>query len=1053
MSAADASGGLGPALAERVRPRVRLAHRTPGVRGLGVIARRASGFGRTIGRAGSARARIERVASDGSGSTLRPPVIHWRNEDDPSTDEETRSPVQAARTVPRATAAGTTPNRASGSPTPGPRAIGQSADGPAAARDDAVSLGDPKVDALRRLLRTGGAAAPTTGTSSRRSASRTPRSDTPTSAPSASTTERTTTERTTTASPARTPGERTDRPAAPAASRSPEGTSAPIADPNRPDALRRVPIAPTDPAPPRDARRSPAAGSGSAAITGSPSTARTSPTRIDRSPGGTAAGPRTGPGQLGRRLRPEIAAPAPEVTAAPIPSAAIPTPSTGRRASAAATTPAGVTRPDLPGLPPAQPSRTAPRSTNDRIAALRRTVERHHADGAAAPDGGGGGPAPRRIPDDDRPDPNRPRPATTEPVTPERRPGRADTPAAPTIPGPGAFDSGPSRTRTDRDRTAEATIRPAATLRRENETASAAPVHGALAVAERPRDVGERSIRPMIRRHAEQTPGALRRGLPHSRSLAHRPLTSVTAGLLGHSSIEPEPGVLSDRAAAPVVPPGTVDGTIRRWNTIGAATRADTARATTATPAPTVRRSIEPSGTAPATRRPSTETNTTSATAPRPPAATVPGAGAEQPGRPGRPGRPGTAPPRDPVLLARPGTLFAATPDPVRRSVVAPGPGVLSIAARTAPTPLPEHARDLTSTPRPTRRGADAPVRRTPEMRVVAGLRDTASVPDTIPGPDSAGATTITARPDIARIPVSDPEQAVRERTDALATRFLGELSRGAAPRPTPLPAAFSPLAEAITGRRNVMISTDTTSRRALRAVGRPAATTDDVIHLDRPLVRPDRRSTELLAHELTHVAHPSPAPRFFDDDHRGPEERRAEQVARIMASSPLAPGSPAVRRSPDPRPAGRTPSHQPSPGSITAEELAAQLTGGSSEASSSTRSGGAGTIRRSPRGAPGATLRTTDAAITTTGDHAIRRLTEPSSSTSSSSTTTSTSSASDTPDTDIVGAIEAFLDSQEGREWFRRRLVDDAEVLFRALEDHIIIELERRGGRSWGTL
>ena len=87
------------------------------------------------------------------------------------------------------------------------------------------------------------------------------------------------------------------------------------------------------------------------------------------------------------------------------------------------------------------------------------------------------------------------------------------------------------------------------------------------------------------------------------------------------------------------------------------------------------------------------------------------------------------------------------------------------------------------------------------------------------------------------------------------------------------------------------MLSTDTASRKALRSVGKVAATTGDTIHLDRQAI-PTARLDEVMAHELTHIAHPSPTPRFFDDLDDSPEERTAEHVGRIMARSPMAPSA-----------------------------------------------------------------------------------------------------------------------------------------------------------------
>lgn len=111
---------------------------------------------------------------------------------------------------------------------------------------------------------------------------------------------------------------------------------------------------------------------------------------------------------------------------------------------------------------------------------------------------------------------------------------------------------------------------------------------------------------------------------------------------------------------------------------------------------------------------------------------------------------------------------------------------------------------------------------------------------------------------------------------------FSEELRRHAPERPRPIPLVYRPMVTAIVGdRRPVHISTGRASRQALARVGKRAATTGATIHLATP-----RPTAEVIAHELTHVAHPSPHPRFFDDDDRGPEERQAEQVATLMRRS-----------------------------------------------------------------------------------------------------------------------------------------------------------------------
>jgi len=119
----------------------------------------------------------------------------------------------------------------------------------------------------------------------------------------------------------------------------------------------------------------------------------------------------------------------------------------------------------------------------------------------------------------------------------------------------------------------------------------------------------------------------------------------------------------------------------------------------------------------------------------------------------------------------------------------------------------------------------------------------------------------------------------------ALGDRFLAELAQRRSQTTSILPTQLQPLARQIVGDRAVRISTGSASQAALKSVGKVAATTGNTVHLAR---KPDAssKSVEVLAHELTHVAHPSPAPRFFDDDHHSAEERKAEIIGQIMAKS-----------------------------------------------------------------------------------------------------------------------------------------------------------------------
>jgi hypothetical protein len=270
---------------------------------------------------------------------------------------------------------------------------------------------------------------------------------------------------------------------------------------------------------------------------------------------------------------------------------------------------------------------------------------------------------------------------------------------------------------------------------------------------------------------------------------------------------------------------------------------------------------------------------------------------------------------------------------------------------------------------------------------------------------------------------VGDREAPLRP-AEQVAEQFMTALSETVRRNPAPLPTTFRPMADAIAGPRPVMLSTDSASRRALRSVGKVAATTGDTIHLDERAI-PSARLAEVMAHELTHIAHPSPAPRFFDDIDDSPEERRAERVARVMAQSPLAPaaslvqpaarsGERVIRRSPASN-AGTSSmrSARPtSPGSVSAEQLAAQITGtrSNSHADSSTS-----VIRRTLADAP------------------TQRTMPP---------------PPPGPDAESSTSAPAMSNEQ-----FLVHFRDNLSEVMGLIEDRMIIELERRGGRTWGVL
>jgi hypothetical protein len=357
-------------------------------------------------------------------------------------------------------------------------------------------------------------------------------------------------------------------------------------------------------------------------------------------------------------------------------------------------------------------------------------------------------------------------------------------------------------------------------------------------------------------------------------------------------------------------------------------------------------------------------------------------------------------------------TSATSTPTPQRlttRSVLAPGTGTLA-----------DVVRRITATP--------SAATATPVASAGAEAVGPADGSEAVPGVSSVPST---------------PAEVV-------ADRFMTALSATVQRRPAPLPTPFRPMADAIAGRRPVMLSTDAASRRALRSVRKVAATTGDTIHLDPDAV-PRSRLDEVVAHELTHIAHPSPAPRFFDDIDDSPEERRAEQVARVMARSPLAPSAttsaPPARRRRDDATIRRSPaaprtatSQGASSGTVSAQALAASLTGTSS-------SGTSDVVQRWDRASSSPSARSSSSSTSSSsrpqiGSHRSASNEPPDTKSDASSGRSSNGSSG--------GASAPFSNEREAAEWFDKRLAANVGPLLRMIEDRMRIELERRGGRNW---
>ena len=279
-----------------------------------------------------------------------------------------------------------------------------------------------------------------------------------------------------------------------------------------------------------------------------------------------------------------------------------------------------------------------------------------------------------------------------------------------------------------------------------------------------------------------------------------------------------------------------------------------------------------------------------------------------------------------------------------------------------------------------------------------------------------------------------------RRPSDDLAERFLGQLAATVQRRPAPLPVLYQPMADVIASGQRVMLSTDGASRRALRSVGKVAATTNNVIHLDQAATSSPRVMDEVIAHELTHVAHPSAAPRFFDDIDDSPEERQAEAVARVMARSPLAPNAstvapPAtvggagpvarVQRRTAPRDAGSTSAGSASGPTISASALAASIT----------QTQQPNDVQRQPSDVQ----RLDTGSVGSTGG-----------STSTTAPSTRTKQGGGTSTSSIGKQLQ---EDDAAAEWFVDQLQRNFHRLVSDLEAQLIVELERRGGHHWRGL
>ncbi|MEO5900018.1 MAG: DUF4157 domain-containing protein [Ilumatobacteraceae bacterium] len=255
--------------------------------------------------------------------------------------------------------------------------------------------------------------------------------------------------------------------------------------------------------------------------------------------------------------------------------------------------------------------------------------------------------------------------------------------------------------------------------------------------------------------------------------------------------------------------------------------------------------------------------------------------------------------------------------------------------------------------------------------------------------------------------------------------RFLDVLRGAPAQRPVALPDRFRPLARGLT-KRPVLIAHGRASRDALRAVNRPAATLGNVVHLQRA---PDTTAatTELLAHELVHAANAPARPRFFAEPGHDHEEHRAQRIGRLARATQSPSGTAPVSRVYDaavlPRVVQRT-------------EVPARGVGA---AAGSLTTAATETIRRAIGG-----HRAAAAADRAAGNQPPATPAGPSSGGPSLSGPSSSSSG------DNASNTESATTPRRTRRT-TTEVLNEFEELIDMIEERVINDLERRGGRVRG--
>ena len=220
--------------------------------------------------------------------------------------------------------------------------------------------------------------------------------------------------------------------------------------------------------------------------------------------------------------------------------------------------------------------------------------------------------------------------------------------------------------------------------------------------------------------------------------------------------------------------------------------------------------------------------------------------------------------------------------------------GLIGVHKRMRPEPVerpsasrggtrPEHLAGPGTSPSTRPERVDRPSERRSRMRLEL-VEMLGTSPSTM-RPEPAESLTSSMSPEALKEP-SGPHSSQRSPSVATPeTRWRAALTKAPLESSQPLAGRWASLARTITGRARTRYTTGPATRRALRAAGALGATTGSVIHLSRA-PSDQVEDAEVITHELAHSRTPLQRPRFLLAAHSShdEEERVAERTARQVS-------------------------------------------------------------------------------------------------------------------------------------------------------------------------